>query len=263
MDNFEFQWNAELYQGTSSPQYRLGLMALERLSPSDGEHLLDIGCGNAVLTIELAKLVPHGLVTGIELSGEMLRKAADNLSGSRVTNVRLMRMNALDIRFNSEFDGIFSNSAIHWIDDLESMYRLLFKALKPGGRIMIQTSLREMNPLMAATLAVQDDERFRGHLGGTGIPWRFNTEEENRLILTGAGFSEIAVEPHVDAYKFGTREELSGYLESAPMVPLLSRLPGTLRGEFARFFVDAYLEKNFKALDVVTTRAFISAVRPA
>jgi trans-aconitate 2-methyltransferase len=138
MDGNILQWNAELYQDSSSLQFQLGLLAIERLNPRDREQILDIGCGNGLLTIELAKRIPSGRVTGVEVSSEMITKAADNISRHGVSNVRFLNMNALDISFESEFDAVFSNSAIHWIHDQETIYGLIFKSLAGSGRIMIQ-----------------------------------------------------------------------------------------------------------------------------
>jgi hypothetical protein len=53
MDNKSFEWDARLYQKSSDFQYELGLMAIERLNVSNFEHILEIGCGNALLTIEI------------------------------------------------------------------------------------------------------------------------------------------------------------------------------------------------------------------
>ena len=65
MSEKEFRWDAELYQGSSAVQYKLGIMTIERLKPLDKEKILEIGPGNAMLTIEIAKRIPNGTITAI------------------------------------------------------------------------------------------------------------------------------------------------------------------------------------------------------
>jgi trans-aconitate methyltransferase len=74
MEPTSLQWNASLYQDSSLLQFQLGLKTIDRLNPRDPEHILDIGCGNGLLSIELAKRIPMGHVTGIEASAEMFVK---------------------------------------------------------------------------------------------------------------------------------------------------------------------------------------------
>ena len=63
MNEQGFRWDAELYQNSSKWQFDLGMMAIERLAPIDGERILEIGCGNALTTIEIAKRIPNGFIT--------------------------------------------------------------------------------------------------------------------------------------------------------------------------------------------------------
>lgn len=55
-------------------------MAIDRLQPRDGERILDIGCGNAVVTLEIARRVPSGEITAVELSPEMCAQARQNIA---------------------------------------------------------------------------------------------------------------------------------------------------------------------------------------
>jgi trans-aconitate 2-methyltransferase len=262
MNSESLKWDAGLYQDSSSLQFQLGLMAINKLNPRDPEQILDIGCGNGLLAIELAKKIPRGHITGIEASAEMFVKAVHNTASRQIGNIRFLNMNALDIRFENEFDAVFSNSAIHWIPDLEIMYGLIFDALKPGGRIMIQTGLKEINKLIETIIVILQVDRYRPYLAGHKLPWRFLSRDENIKILGEAGFTDIEVESYQGVHHFKTIHELSGYLESAPMVPFLSHLPDNEKYGFKELFVQTYLKKNNNALVSASTRAFISARKP-
>jgi trans-aconitate 2-methyltransferase len=259
MGDSTLQWNAELYQETSTPQYKLGLMAIGRLNPRDGEQVLDIGCGNGLVTIEIARKIPGGRVTGIEASPEMCAKAADNLDRYGISNVTLININAMDAVFNAEYDAVFSNSAIHWIQDLSGMYRLILQSLKPGGRILVQTGIKEMNRLVETIIAILQMDRYRKYFSGMNLPWRFLSVDDNASLLQEAGFEDISIESYPDMFRFDTVTELAGYLESAPMVPFLSLLEEEVREEFTGTFLRIYLEKTGGELVLTNRRAFISA----
>jgi len=259
MNNSDLPWDAGLYQDSSSIQYNLGLMAIERLHPGKAEQILDIGCGTGLLAIELSRKLPEGHVTGVESSPYMFEKALANIKNAGADNIRLMHMDALSISFDEEFDAVFSNSAIHWIQDLETLYGLIFRSLKHNGRIMIQTGIREINPLIHTFITVLRSEKYRQRLSGAKLPWRFLTEDETRSILAGAGFSDIDLFLYPGRQPFKSERELSGYLASAAMVPLLPSIPDNEKEEFIDYFVKTYIEKNDNRIEAVSTRIFISA----
>jgi trans-aconitate 2-methyltransferase len=262
MESTSLQWDAGLYQNSSSLQFQLGLMAIDKLNPRDPEQILDIGCGNGLISIELAKKIPMGHVTGIEASTEMFVKAVHNSASLGISNIRFLNMNALDIIFENKFDAVFSNSAIHWIHDLETMYRLIFNALKAGGRIMIQTGLKELNKLVETIIVLLQADRYRSYLAGMTLPWRFLSRDENVEILRNSGFMDIEVEMQRDVHHFKTVNDLSGYLESAPMVPFLSLIPDNEKDGFKDMFIQTYLDKNNGQLRAASTRIFISSRKP-
>lgn len=260
MNEKGFKWDAELYDKSSRFQYNLGLMAIERLKPIDGEKILEIGCGNAMLTIELAKQIPHGKITGLELSEDQCIQAKDNINKESISNVELINMDAMKLDHENTFDAVFSNSAIHWITDLESMYKRIHSALKPGGRIMIQTGLKETNELFLVILKLIRVKKFRKHLKEFKLPWRFLTKKQNEKILEESGFTNILVEPYHYTMKFKDEEEMWNYCKAAPLVPFLTFIPDHEKREFLGMAKQIYLEVNAETpLEISMNRVFLSA----
>ena len=101
MNEKELQWDAELYQGSSAVQYNLGLMTIERLKPVDKEKILEIGPGNAMLTIEIAKRIPNGTITAIEISPEMVEQAKSNIENFGIENINLINMDSININYKN------------------------------------------------------------------------------------------------------------------------------------------------------------------
>ncbi len=124
-----YKWDPELYQKNSSYQFDLGIIAIERLNPKKNEHILEIGCGNGMVTIELAKRIPNGKITAVEISKEMIEQAKKNFMKFNISNVQIENLDALDMNWEDQFTAIFSNSAIHWIQDLKKIYEQICKTL--------------------------------------------------------------------------------------------------------------------------------------
>ena len=169
----DLKWDAKLYQDSSSYQFKLGLMSIERLNPKNGEEILEIGSGNAMVTIELAKKISNGKIIGIEISKEMTEQARENLSKYGISNVEIINMDALNIEFNNQFDVVLSNSAIHWIKNLELMYKLIYNSLKENGRIMVQTNVKAVSPIFVILMKSVRKREYRQYFSDFSSPWRF------------------------------------------------------------------------------------------
>ncbi|GAB4015889.1 class I SAM-dependent methyltransferase [Spirosoma koreense] len=124
-------WNSELYTQKHAFVYQYGEGLLELLNPQPAERILDLGCGSGELTQQIAD--SGAQVVGIDASAEMLEKAR-----SQFPTLELYPMSATDFSFSEPFDAIFSNAVLHWVPEYESAVRQMAKALKPGGRLVIE-----------------------------------------------------------------------------------------------------------------------------
>ena len=93
------------------------------------ESILDLGCGDGVLTEQLSLLVPEGKVVGINASEGMIKTARQ----LEKYNLQFYHMDMADMAFKEEFDVIFSNAALHWVTAHSLLLRHSHAALKPGG----------------------------------------------------------------------------------------------------------------------------------
>jgi trans-aconitate 2-methyltransferase len=258
MKDIDFEWDAKFYQKHSSVQYELGLRAIEKLNPRDNENILEIGCGNGILTVTLAKKIPNGKIIAIEPSKEMAQQAKENLKDHGITNVKIVNTDAIKINYENKFDSVFSNSAIHWIKKQELIYRLIYRSLKNEGRIMIQTGLKQITSYSQALINVSIE--FKDHLRKFKSPWRFLTKRETKEILLDNNFKEISVEVYPYTVKFETDTELINYFKAAGFVPFAAILPEALHDGFIQRYKEILFEINQpNPLQLKLDRLFISA----
>jgi trans-aconitate 2-methyltransferase len=134
-----YEFDGERYKQASTHQKEWGSRIIDGLELKGGESILDLGCGDGVLTKRLADLVPGGRVLGIDASEGMIRSAR-MLEGG---NLRFLVMDirdltgkpVLDPEFSTGFDMIFSNATLHWIPDHRQLLSDCRKVLRPDGMI--------------------------------------------------------------------------------------------------------------------------------
>lgn len=124
-------WDTELYEARHNFVWKLGAGLLELLAPKPGERILDLGCGTGHLTHLIAQ--QGGEVVGVDASPEMIGQARQNFP-----DLNFVLQNSASMRFDEEFDAIFSNAALHWMLDAGPVAAAMAKALRPGGRLVAE-----------------------------------------------------------------------------------------------------------------------------
>lgn len=171
------KWNPKGYDEHAHYVYKLGEPLVALLAPSEGEKILDLGCGHGELTLRLSEFECD--VLGIDLSEDMVHAAIEN-------GVNAVVMNAEELIFDNEFDGIISNAAIHWMDDIGKVVESCYRSLKFGGRFVGEFGGDgNVRKILNAT-----EKYFEKHpeLGVFTTPWYFPSVEEFGEELDHAGF---------------------------------------------------------------------------
>jgi len=179
-------WNSDLYNQKHAFVYQYGEGLLELLNPQPNERILDLGCGSGELTQQIAERGAQ--VVGIDSSAEMLAKAR-----AQFPALELYPMDATDFSFPEPFDAIFSNAVLHWVPDYEAVIRQMAKALKPGGRLVVEFGGKNNVALIVDAVARQLKER-----GYSFTPfWFFPSIGEYTPVLERYGFN-VQLAQHYD-----------------------------------------------------------------
>jgi SAM-dependent methyltransferase len=93
---------------------------------------LEIGCGTGFVLTALAKELPSLKLSGSELFPEGLAYAS-----KRVPNANLFQLDALNIPFEKSFDVIGAFDVLEHIEDDTRVLSEMFKAVRPGGGIVV------------------------------------------------------------------------------------------------------------------------------
>ena len=95
-------------------------------------------------------------------------------------------MNGEALDFDSEFDAVFSNAALHWMRDSGEVIAGVHRALKPHGRFVGE--LGGHGCVAKIKMALVDALNRRGIDGDAASPWYFPTVEDYSQHLTTGGF---------------------------------------------------------------------------
>jgi trans-aconitate methyltransferase len=176
-------WSHDSYEKNARFVSDLGMPVVALLAPRPGERVLDLGCGDGVLTKKLKDL--GALVVGVDASPDFI-KSAQTLG----LDARLMDGQALG--FDAEFDAVFSNAALHWMKEKQKVVDGVWRALRPGGRFVAEMGGQgNVDQIEAATrLALKK----RGLLGKVPEPNFYPSPKEYRELLEGRGFQVESID---------------------------------------------------------------------
>jgi len=136
------------YDYTFGPTLHPGrLHAIQRMGIKTGDRILEVGVGTGIN----AMLYPVGCtVTGIDLSDSMLEKARERVARNGLSNVRLLEMDAADLKFNdNSFDIVYAPYLISVVPDPVAVAREMRRVCRPGGRVIVLNHFRSANAGMA------------------------------------------------------------------------------------------------------------------
>jgi trans-aconitate methyltransferase len=176
-------WDPREYSAHGRFVTDLGANILEWLDPKPGEEILDLGCGDGVLT---AKIAERGArVLGVDASPEMV-DAAHNLG------IAAQVVDATQLTFQRRFDAVFSNAALHWIHSQPTLLRGVAVALKLGGRLVAE--MGGHGNIAAIRVALHAALSHHGLAELMAEDYYFPTVGEYRGLLESAGFVVDTIE---------------------------------------------------------------------
>lgn len=221
----------------------LGAPLVDRLAPQAGMRVLDVGCGDGVLTAALAER--GATVVGVDASEAMVEAARGRGLDARVVD-------AAKLPFEAEFDAAFSNAALHWVLEQDAAIAGVRRALKKGAPFVAEMGGHGncASILVALRAAAERVGAPFGH------PYCFPSADEQaaRLVRHGFSIEEMNLFPRPTPLPTGIRGWLdtfaTGFFDKAVLPAIIdeaeSLLAPSLRDSDGRWTAD-YVRLRFVA----------------
>ncbi len=254
-------WDPEKYLSFADLRLRPAVELLARISADKPAVVYDLGCGPGNVTALLRERWPEADLTGADSSPEMLAKAAKVLP-----DVRFEQIDVADWRPAAAADVIYSNAALHWLDDHAGLFPRLLGMLSPGGVLAVQMPRNHGAPSHTEMVAAAE-----------AGPWA----ETLRPLLRASPVAAPAVyydilRPHcaaLDIWEVEYIQVLEGdnpvveFTRGSALKPLLDALPADQRADFeadyARRIAAAYPPQSDGRTLFPFRRLFMIAVAAA
>ncbi|HEV7676985.1 MAG TPA: methyltransferase domain-containing protein [Candidatus Dormibacteraeota bacterium] len=234
-------WDGTTYHRVSEPQLAWGRRVLARLDLRGDETVLDAGCGSGRLTAELAERLPRGRVIALDQSPSMLAVARGELEPRLGERISFVCADLLDLDLDAAVDVVFSTATFHWVLDHPRLFAGLHRALRPGGRLLVQCGGGpNLERIHGRALRLLGAPEFAGHSLDWSTPWEFAGAGTTRQRLETAGFVDIDTSVEPAPTVLGDRDAYREFLATVIMRPFLARLPdGGLRDRLLDAMCDA------------------------
>ncbi len=253
--------NPELYNLIAVPQYFFAQETIKEMEINPTDRILDIGCGDGKITLDLAKMASSGRVVGTDLSEDMIGFAKKTYLSPDRNNLEFMTMDAEKNAFTNQFDMVISFFCLQWVRNQLAVLKGIKNALVPGGRMVLTLPL------------VSEAEKLMGVIA-SGEKWgQYFTDFENPRVdfvpevyarlLEEAGFEKRVLKEKVLPYEFDSQRDAELFLKAC--MPHVKKLPESKQDEFLADIASTWLRTggSENKLDFSLTMLVVSAVKPS
>lgn len=262
-----YQWNPADYSAHSTAQLIWAKELLTQLKLKEGEWVLDLGCGHGQVTALMAEQVPQGQVHGIDNAFNMISLARERFSPNQYPNLSFLVMDATRLAFRSTFNVVFSNAVLHWVEDHLAVLGGVWRALRPGGRALLQMGgSGNAAGVLTVLEKLTDRQPWRAYFQDFRFPYHFYGPDDYERWLAQVGLTPQYIKLIDKDMIHNGREGLAGWLRTT-WHPFLAQIPSSDQNQFLNEWIDDYV--NLYPVDekgdihVAMVRLEVSSRKPA
>jgi trans-aconitate 2-methyltransferase len=235
------KWDAADYAANSIVQQTWARELIAKLNLYGDEHILDVGCGDGKVTAEIARALPRGLAVGTDASPQMIEFAQKTFSPKKNPNLEFHVMDARKIKFTRQFDFVFSNAALHWVDDHQAILRGVASVLKSGGRLVVSCGGKDnAHDVFLALRPEMRLKHWREFFCKMPTPYFFYAPGDYEKWLPKFGFQIQNVKLAPKDATYDGAEGFAAWLRTT-WIPYVQRVPENLREEFIAAVTERYV----------------------
>ena len=222
-------WNPGTYNKFKSERFAPfdDLLALLDMRP--GLDVIDLGCGTGELTKKLADALPGSMVLGIDNSLEMLNDSVAFRGPQISFECRSIEQ---QVELDQQWDLVFSNAAIQWVNHHEKLLPKMISRLKPAGQLLVQIPAQHHNITNRILDEVAREEPFSKKLASwTRLSPVLDIDDYAQILFEG-GAKTMTVYEKIYPLVLENSGALFDWVSGTALLPYVERLPGITGREF-------------------------------
>ncbi|UKB85961.1 methyltransferase domain-containing protein [Chryseobacterium sp. MEBOG06] len=234
-------WNPELYDQYKDVRYKPFYDLAALIKPESNIKAIDLGCGTGEQASILTEKLPGSSFLGIDSSVQMLEKS------KKYENENLrFKLQSIEETVKSEekWDLVFSNAALQWADDHETLFPKVIELLSPAGQLAIQMPVQNENILNQILMEMVDEEPYISYLKHFKRDSPVLSMDEYAQILFDNGIEDIEISQKVYPIIAEDGEALYEFISGTALLPYLERLEHEQKETFITEF-KARIAKRF------------------
>ena len=172
-------WNSKQYLKFKNERTQPAIDLVNRIQLENPSKIVDIGCGPGNSTQVLAARFPNAKILGIDSSESMIEAARKQYPELefRVCDA------ANDLAaLGNDFDLVFSNACIQWIENHKRLLPSMMGLLKSGGILAVQTPMNYGEPIHKLIQEVTASPKWRALFPNPRIFFNLTQEEYYDLL---------------------------------------------------------------------------------
>jgi len=220
-------WDPSQYLKFSDHRLRPAIDLMARIPLAAPRSIYDLGCGPGNITRLLAERWPDAAVTGVDSSADMLAKAEREAPD--------VTFQLADITYWSPpapADLLFSNAALHWLDDHAVLLPRLISHLAPGGMIAIQMPANHASPSHLLMEEVAADDRWCAKLAALRQVYRSVEAPESYYRMLAPLLRDLDIWETTYLHVLGGENPVVEWTKGTALRPYLDALAEPERGAF-------------------------------
>lgn len=234
------QWDPRQYGKFEKERSQPFFDLLHLIQPMHHPRILDLGCGNGLLTKTLHEWLHASYTLGIDSSKEMLAHANSLHTSSLIFEQKEIQ----NFTAPKQFDLVISNAALHWVPDHQILFKKLLPLLAPGGQIAIQMPANQnsMTHQIASELAQEEPFKHSDH--PPGPDYQILSLEDYGYLLEKLGFESQNIRLQLYTHFFESTASVVEWMKGS----LLSFYKGYLSPPLYDAFLNEYRKRLIERL---------------
>lgn len=231
--------NPVKYSKNNALQYNFSMKSLRKICFDSKSRLLDIGCGDGIITSEIAKIVHEGCVIGTDISTEMVEHASKEYLSQQ--NLRFVQMDAARNIFRQQFDIITSFNCLHWVQAQEAALAGIAEAATEGAQIVLLLSHRKSTYHLVLDKLCSSD-KWRQYFKDFLSPRLFFAADIYKEMVIKSGLNVIEILEEEMTYSFKTKEQLKEFFSAAGTQ--IKLIPDMRKNSFLDDFATEFIKQS-------------------